>query len=126
MQDSANNLTSNQVAALGALLAGRTVRAAAKVAGVDPATVHRWLNEREFQSELQLGRRQLAEHALSQLQRITVSAVDTVEELLTDKGKPASVRLRAAQLVIESTLKWLELQDFAARLAALEERYGKS
>jgi hypothetical protein len=122
MQDSSDNLTPNQVAALTALLAGRPVRAAAKAADVDPATVHRWLNDPAFRAAMQSGRRQLAQQALAQLQGITSSAIEVIRELMTDKTKPASVRLRAAQIVIEATVKWLELEDFDARLRALEGR----
>lgn len=124
MQDSRDNLTPNQVSALAALLAGRSVRAAAKAAGVDPATVHRWLNDPSFRAAQQAGRRELAQQSLAQLQGITKTAIGVVEELMTDKTKPASVRLRAAQIVIEATVKWLELEDFADRLTALEQAYA--
>lgn len=122
MQDPIDNLTPNQVAALTELLGGKSVRAAAKAAGVDPATVHRWLHDPTFRAAQQSGRRQLTQQALSQLQSITETAIGVVKELMLDKGKPASVRLRAAQIVIEATVKWLELEDFEARLAALEGR----
>jgi hypothetical protein len=120
MQDPFDNLTPNQVIALVELLGGKPVRTAAKAAGVDPATVHRWLNEPDFRAAQQAGRRQLTQQALSQLQSITETAIGVVKELMTDKGKPASVRLRAAQIVIEATVRWLELEDFESRLRALE------
>jgi hypothetical protein len=125
MQDSRDDLTPNQVAALAALLAGSSVRAAAKAARVDPATVHRWLNEPAFRAAQQAGRRELAQQSLAQLQGITEVAIGVVKELMTDKTKPASVRLRAAQIVIEATVKWLELEDMAARLTALEQAYAQ-
>lgn len=125
MQDSTYNLTPNQVKVLTALLAGRSVEASAKEAGVNPATVHRWLNDPAFQAAQRDGRRVLAQQALAALQSVTRTAVAVVVELMTDKGKPASVRLRAAQIIIEGTVKWIELDDLAARLAALEARYAK-
>src|SRR5437868_847993 len=105
MQDWTNNLTPNQVAALTALLAGRPVRAAAKAAGVDPATVHRWLNDPDFRAAQQAGRRQLAQQALAQLQSITEEAVKVIKDVMTDKRMPPTVRLRAAQIVVEATVK---------------------
>lgn len=125
MQDINANLSPSQVTALAALLAGRSVRAAAKAAGVDPATIHRWLNESDFRAAQQAGRRQLAQQALAQLQGITADAIGVVRELMTDTSKPATVRLRAAQIVIEGTAKWLELEDFDARLRALEEHHAE-
>lgn len=125
MQQLTDNLTPNQVIALNALLAGRNVSAAARAARVDRATLHRWLSEPAFRTALQAGRRELASVALAQLQEITGVAIGVIKELMTDKGKPATVRLRAAQIVVEATLKWMELDDLAARLAALEEKYAQ-
>lgn len=125
MQDSDNNLTPNQVKVLASLLAGRSVEAAAKEAGVNPATVHRWLNDPAFQAAQRDGRRLLAQQGLSLIQVATRTAVATVVELMSDKTKPPSVRLRAAQIIIESTVKWIELDDLATRLAALEGKHAK-
>lgn len=120
MQEPIDKLTPNQVAVVTALLAGRSVEAAAKAAKVNPSTVHRWLADTDFQAALRTGRRDLAQQALGVIQSATRAAVGVVVELMTDKGKPPSVRLRAAQIVLEASVKWLELDDLAARLAALE------
>lgn len=126
MQDSTDNLTPKQVKALSALLAGKSVEAAAKEAGTNPATLHRWLNQPDFQAAHRAGRRALAQQALASLQTAARAAVGVVAEIMLDKLKPASVRLRAAQIIIENTTKWLELDDIVTRLAALEERqHGK-
>lgn len=122
MSQSTDNLTPNQVTALSALLAGKSVQAAAKAASVTRETVHRWLHEPDFQAAHRAGRRELASVALAQLQGATDAAVKVIKEIMNDKTKPPSIRLRAAQIVIESAIKWLELEDMDARLRALEER----
>jgi hypothetical protein len=63
MQDSRDDLILDQVTALAALLAGSSRRAAAKAAGVDPATVHRWLNGPAFRAAKQAGQRELAQQS---------------------------------------------------------------
>jgi hypothetical protein len=125
MTDPRDNLTPKQVTALTALLAGLSIEAAAKEAKITAGTLHRWLGEPDFKAAQTAGRRDLAEQALSQLQLVTRAAVGVIAELLTDKMKPPSIRLRAAQIVIEATTKWLELEDFAARLEVLEEARGE-
>lgn len=120
MTDLREKLTPKQTIALTALLAGRTVEAAAQEAKVTGTTVHRWLADSDFQTAQRAGRRELAHTALGLLQTATRAAVGVVVELMTDKTKPASVRLRAAQIVIENTTKWMELDDLATRIAALE------
>jgi hypothetical protein len=124
MLDPRDNLTPKQIKALTALLGGHSIEAAAAEAKVTPVTLHRWLNTADFRAAQQAGRRELAQQALAQLQSITRAAVSVIAELLADREKPPSVRLRAAQIVLEASVKWIELEDFEARLAALERRNG--
>lgn len=118
MQDS--TLTAKQHIALAALLGGATIEAAAQAAGVNAATVHRWLNLREFQNAQDEGRRHLAQLGLAQLQGLTATAVETVRSILDDRALPPAVRLRAAELVINSATKYLELVDLEQRISAIE------
>ena len=49
-------------------------------------------------------------------------AVDMLASVMEDDEAPPGVRLRAAQQVIEGSLKLLDVTDIQERLAALEER----
>lgn len=124
MQDSHDNLTPKQVTALTALLAGRTVEAAALAAKVNPATVHRWLAQPDFQAAHRAARRELAQQGLALVQTLVCAAVGTVADILGDRTQPPSIRLRAAQIVLETTVRWIETDDLARRLEELEKRYA--
>lgn len=126
MQDPTDNLTPKQVKALTALLAGKSVEAAAKEAGVNPATLHRWLGEVAFKAAYHASRRELAQQGLGVLQAAVRAAVGTVVQIMQSTTAPAAIRLRAAQIIIESAVKWLELEDLDARLHALEEKYAQN
>ena len=49
-------------------------------------------------------------------------AVDMLASVMEEYEAPPGVRLRAAQQVIEGSLKVLDVTDIQERLAALEER----
>jgi hypothetical protein len=80
------NLTPAQELAVGALLAGKTVTDAAGVAGVDRATVHRWLRESfAVQAAVNAGRRELRRAAYRRLEGLAEKAVDCVAKAI-DRG----------------------------------------
>jgi len=52
------------------------------------------------------------------------SAVETLEETMSDKNQPAAVRVRAADIVTNRLLTMRESVEFEARLAELEKQAG--
>jgi len=120
MQDPRDSLTPKQVRALTALLAGRPIETTALEIGVNPSTVHRWLDEPAFKAALESGRRALAELGLGLLLSLVRNAVGVQAEHLS-KPTPESLRQRASEFVITHALEWIELHDLKARVEALEE-----
>ncbi len=94
------SLSRAQATAVEALLAGKTITAAAAAAGVDRATVHRWRKDDfAFQAELNSGRRELRSAAFGNLERLAAKAADCLEKAL-DQGdvKAALEVLKRLQL----------------------------
>jgi hypothetical protein len=58
--------------------------------------------------------------AIARLQQATGAAVSTLLKVMLDPGSPASVKVRAADSVLEHSAKGIELEDIEARLADLE------
>lgn len=74
-------LAAQQEAAIAALLAGKSVTAAAKAAEVDRSTVHRWLKDDFlFQTSLSRGRQELRDGLQGRLLAMAEQAMDTVEK----------------------------------------------
>jgi hypothetical protein len=88
-------LTPIQETAIASLLAGKTVTDAAADAGVDRATVHRWLREHfGFRAALNAGRRELRKSVQTRLERLAERGADLWGELtpwLCDK-RPTGAR----------------------------------
>ena len=49
------------------------------------------------------------------------AAVSTLGKIMVDANAPASTRVRAADTILNHTTKAIEIEDIAARVAALEE-----
>ncbi len=91
-----DRLTPAQERALAALLASRSIAAAARQAGVPLHTLHRWLrHDNDFQDEFRHLRQQALAHAAARLQHGASAAADTLFALL-DSEDP--IDLARAQL----------------------------
>jgi len=120
--DEPKRLTGKKLTALEALLDGANVQDAAERAGVNRKTVTRWLQDAHFWKLYQVNSRASLELAARRLTGKLDMAVDIVGSVMEDDEAPFGVRLRAAQQVIDGSLKLLEVTDIQERIAALEER----
>ncbi len=67
-----------------AMLSGETVTAAAKTAGVNRTTVHRWRNDPDFLAALNSYRSELRDTQHDRLARLASNAIDVAEQALED------------------------------------------
>jgi hypothetical protein len=80
----------------------------------------RWLKLPEFQSAYRQARRDVYGQAIARLQQGTSPAATTLLKIMIDPSVPASVRVRAADSVLNHATKAIEIEDIEARVAALE------
>jgi DNA-binding transcriptional MerR regulator len=112
-------LTRKQEQAVAALLAQRTLKAAAQAVGVNESTLRTWLQQGAFVTAYREARRRVVEDAVAQLQRLTSKAVQALRRNLT-AGSPAD-QVRAALGILDRAVKGVELLDIEERLAAVEK-----
>lgn len=86
-------------------------------------TLRRYLDDSEFLKEYRAARRQIVEASLSKMQKATDVAVETLIKNLNCEN-PA-VENRAAQLIIENSVKAVETLDILERLEILENEHQK-
>jgi len=98
----------------------RNVEEAARAAGIGVRTLLRWLKLPEFQSAYRQARRDVYGQAIARLQQGTSPAATTLLKIMIDPSVPASVRVRAADSVLNHATKAIEIEDIEARVAALE------
>jgi hypothetical protein len=106
--------------AIAALLTQRNMDEAARVVGVAPKTLLRWLQIPEFQAAYRKARRDAHGQSIARLQQATSAAVSTLLKVMVDPSTPASTKVRAADSVLDHSAKSIEIEDIEVRVAELE------
>jgi hypothetical protein len=109
-------------AAIIALLSEPTIAEAATKAGLGERTLMRWLAEPIFRSRYREARRQVVEHAVSQLQRAAGTAVETLTSIARDAAAPQAARVSAAKTILDQAFRGLETLDLVEEVAALKRQ----
>ncbi len=109
-------LSAVQERAVIALLASPSLEAAAKAAKVSVSSLRRWRLEAAFIDAYRHARFALLEASTAKLRNAASTAVDVLIETMENPHVTRSVRIRAAQLVLESAYKSAEMEDLAERL----------
>jgi transposase-like protein len=91
--------------AVAALLTQRNVEEAAKAVGISTRTMLRWIKEPEFQAAYREARRAAYSQAVAKLQQGATAAATTLLKVMLDQGTPASVRVRAAECIMNHSSK---------------------
>src|SRR5450755_1799296 len=106
--------------AIVALLAQPNVEQAARTVGIATKTLLRWLQEPTFDAEYRKARRVAFWQSVARLQQASGAAVSTLLKIMVDPNAPPSTRVRAADSVLDHSVKAIELEDIEARVAELE------
>ena len=106
--------------AIAALLTQRNVDEAARTAGIGTRTLLRWLQLPEFQKAYRDARRAAFSQSIARLQQGASAAATTLLKTMIDPNTPASVRVRAAECVMNHATKAIEIEDIEARVTELE------
>jgi transposase-like protein len=107
-------------AAIAALLTQRNIDEAAKAVGIAPNTLLKWMKVPEFQTAYREARRSAYSQAVAKLQQGATAAATTLLKVMLDQGTPSSVRVRAAECIMNHSSKAIEIEDVEARVAELE------
>ena len=106
--------------AIAGLLTQRNVEEAAKSVGTSTRTLLRWMKEPQFQVAYREARRNAYSQAVAKLQQGSTAAATTLLKIMLDQSTPASVRIRAAEAIMNHSSKAIEIEDVEARVPELE------
>jgi len=109
--------------AVNALLTQRSTEDAARIVGISPATLFRWMKERDFDAAYREARRLAFGQCISRLQQGAAAAASTLLKVLVDPATPPAVKVRAAQCVLEHAAKAIEFEEIEARVLELERSH---
>jgi hypothetical protein len=103
-----------------ALLDHLTQEKAAAALGISTVTLWRQMQKPGFAAAFRQARRQAVSLSVARLQQATGAAVATLLRVMTDREAPASTRVRAAEMVLQSAFRGMEIEDIEARVTELE------
>lgn len=115
-------LTTKQSRLIAALLVSRNLTEAAQTAGISIRTLQRHMADSEFREALQLAQTEALNHAQRRLSHLVLRAVDTLADCLESTAAPEN--RQAADSIFKNLRILREMNDFEARLTALEARMG--
>jgi hypothetical protein len=105
-----------------ALLSEPTIEGAAAKTGMSDSTIYRLMRDDAFMAELRIIQRKALGRAMARLSMSAMKAVQTLEDVM-DNGKAHSMaRVAASRTCLEFAVRWLEIDDLAARIEELERR----
>src|ERR1035438_738815 len=116
-----SKFTRKKEEAIAALLTHRSIEEAAKAIGIGTQTLLRWLKVPEFDAAYRQARRAAFSQSTARRQQATSAAVSTLLKIMVDTGAPPSVRVRAADSVLDHAKQAIEIEDVEVRVAALEQ-----
>ena len=111
--------------AVAALLTQPNIDTAARSVGISPNTLLNWMKVPEFDAAYRAAKRAAYGQAIARLQQAMPLAVQTMLKVLVDPATPASVRVRAAEVIANHSHKAIEIEDVEAHVTALEEAAGE-
>ena len=91
---------------------------------ISPDVLVKWMKLPEFDAAYREARRLAFRQSVARLQQASSAAVTTLLKLMVEAGTPASVKVRAADSVLDHSAKAIELEDIEARVAELERAAG--
>lgn len=115
-------LTAKQRQVIEALVAGKTITATAETCGISRMSVHRYLNDPTFMTELRTAENALIDHGTRRLIALIDLAADTLAAAMSGRAQVTGAAIRAADIALTKMLLLRENHDLALRVAALEER----
>ncbi|HLK47710.1 MAG TPA: hypothetical protein VKT49_06225, partial [Bryobacteraceae bacterium] len=112
---SATQLTKREKA-VEALLKQPTMERAAEAAGINAATLYRWLKEPEFQMALLQARRERHMLAQGRAQNAESFAINTLLQTMADKDAPHTAKVQASKIILDYGAKGADGLDAEMRL----------
>lgn len=119
-------LSGKKLQAAQALADGATIKRAAQSTGIAERTLKNWLHEADFRDALNTMQEDAINTAARYLASVTRGAAAVLVEIMLSKEyDPANnIRLKAAQAILDTALRYAETTTFKDELDKLKEALG--
>ena len=103
-----------------ALLMQRNVEEAARSIGISTQTLVRWMKLPEFQKPYREAKWAAFGQSVARLHYLSSAAVSTLGKIMLDSKTPPATRVRAADSILDHTIKAIETEDIEVRVTERE------
>lgn len=107
-----------------AYLAANNIAIAARTAGINESTAHKWLKQEPVKEALKAAQKQLFEQELSALMRIVSKAIETLDRNMDGEEVLPSSQIRAAQIVLEQSIGIYKMSELEKEIDELKRVLG--
>lgn len=105
---------------IAALLSCGNISEAAQEANVSRQIIYNRLQDENFKTEYDHRRTLILNETCNALQSTLTEAVRTIRDIMTDDENAPQIRLNAAALILQNSLKYVEQIDILSRIEKLE------
>jgi hypothetical protein len=105
-----------------ALLEHSTQEKAAAALGISTVTLWRSMQKPEFAKAYREARRRAFSQSVARLQQASNAAVGTLLRVMTDPAAPAASRVRAADVVLQTALRGMQIEEIETRVSEFDGR----
>ena len=116
------DLTPRQQVFVAVMVAGMTQEEAAQSIGVRVRTCRRYRADPRVRAAIKVAQDDALGGVTRRMNAGSNEALDVLKEVMQDKAQSGGVRIRAAQVWLETSFKVRELLDLAERVSELEQR----
>jgi hypothetical protein len=106
--------------AIAALMVQQNTEEAARAVGIAPKTLLRWLQIPEFQTALRDAKLAAFSQTTGRLHQMSSTAVSILGKVMVDPATPPATKIRAADSILNHTIKTIETENLEVRLSELE------
>jgi hypothetical protein len=115
-------LTRLQNDAVTAVVASKTYKEAAELAGCSESSVYKWMKNPVFKAAVLERENGLRAASGRRLARDAQSSLDVIHNIMTDEGNPAGLRLQAAKAWQDYLIKTGDITQLEDRVTKLEAK----
>jgi len=115
-----DELTIKQTKALEFLILGYSIDEAARLSSCSENSIDKWLKQKPFSDALRFAKKTSFDVASRRLSNAFIKSVTVLEELMLDPETNTGYRIKCCDLILQNSLKVVELDSMSERLELLE------
>lgn len=117
------DLTKKQIQSIPIIISAKNINEGVKKAKIGRSTYYTWLSNPQYKEKIEIFRKIMLNDSINELKQSSQEAVNVLKNLLESKSE--TIRLRSAKYIIDTIIKYIEIEDIVERLEVIEQQFGR-